>query len=72
MEVNVTSQALPGVPRPRVTMSATLTGFVLGTGLGILIAIGIVPRAHELGLDRSLMPVGDRLADHPDPWRWRR
>jgi len=36
-----------------VTLSATLLGFVFGTALGILIAIGIV---HVTTLDRSLMP----------------
>lgn len=36
-----------------VTMSATLAGFALGTGLGILLAVGIV---HVVTLDRSLMP----------------
>ena len=36
-----------------VTLSSTLAGFVLGTLLGILIAVGIV---HVTALDRSLMP----------------
>ncbi len=36
-----------------VTGSATLAGFVLGCGLGILLAVGIV---HLRTLDRSLMP----------------
>ncbi|WP_366658327.1 ABC transporter permease [Fodinicurvata sp. EGI_FJ10296] len=36
-----------------VTMASTIVGFVLGTGLGIIIAIGIV---HVRTLDRSLMP----------------
>lgn len=36
-----------------VTLSSTLLGFVLGTVLGILIAVGIV---HFTSLDRSLMP----------------
>ncbi|HMG48996.1 MAG TPA: ABC transporter permease, partial [Inquilinus sp.] len=36
-----------------VTMSSTLVGFVLGTLLGILLAVGIV---HVPTLDRSLMP----------------
>lgn len=36
-----------------VTMSSTLVGFVLGTLLGMLLAIGIV---HVRTLDRSLMP----------------
>lgn len=36
-----------------VTLSSTLLGFVLGTALGILIAVGIV---HVTALDRSLMP----------------
>jgi NitT/TauT family transport system permease protein len=36
-----------------VTLSSTLTGFGMGTLLGILIAVGIV---HVKALDRSLMP----------------
>ncbi|ODT13070.1 MAG: ABC transporter permease [Kaistia sp. SCN 65-12] len=36
-----------------VTLSATLAGFVIGTGLGLLLAIGIV---HVASLDKSLMP----------------
>lgn len=36
-----------------VTLSSTLLGFAFGTGLGILIAVGIV---HLKSLDRSLMP----------------
>lgn len=36
-----------------VTLSSTLLGFVFGSVLGILIAVGIV---HVLTLDRSLMP----------------
>ncbi|TIM09255.1 MAG: DUF559 domain-containing protein [Mesorhizobium sp.] len=36
-----------------VTLSSTLLGFAFGTGLGILIAVGIV---HVATLDRSLMP----------------
>jgi NitT/TauT family transport system permease protein len=36
-----------------VTLSSTLLGFVFGTALGILIAVGIV---HLTALDRSLMP----------------
>lgn len=36
-----------------VTMASTLVGFALGTGLGILLAVGIV---HVLTLERSLMP----------------
>ncbi|MEM7443465.1 MAG: ABC transporter permease [Pseudomonadota bacterium] len=36
-----------------VTMTSTLVGFVLGTVLGMLLAIGIV---HVRTLDRSLMP----------------
>ncbi|MBX9451093.1 MAG: ABC transporter permease [Mesorhizobium sp.] len=36
-----------------VTLSSTLTGFALGTALGIAIAVGIV---HVATLDRSLMP----------------
>ncbi|MEF2071699.1 ABC transporter permease [Consotaella aegiceratis] len=36
-----------------VTLSSTLTGFVIGTALGVLIAIGII---HSRTLDKSLMP----------------
>lgn len=36
-----------------ITFSSTLLGFVFGTGLGILIAVGIV---HSRTLDKSLMP----------------
>jgi NitT/TauT family transport system permease protein len=36
-----------------VTLSATMVGFLFGTVLGILIAVGIV---HFVALDRSLMP----------------
>jgi len=36
-----------------VTLSSTMLGFVFGTALGILIAVGIV---HFVALDRSLMP----------------
>ncbi|WP_375262057.1 ABC transporter permease [Palleronia sp.] len=36
-----------------VTMSATLTGFVIGTVLGILLAVGIV---HSRVMDMSVMP----------------
>ena len=36
-----------------VTLSSTLAGFVLGTALGILLAVGIV---HSRTLDASLMP----------------
>src|SRR5207344_1398614 len=36
-----------------VTVSATLLGFVFGTVLGILLAVGIV---HSPVLDRSLLP----------------
>jgi len=36
-----------------ITLSATLTGFVLGAGLGILLAIGIV---HNRAMDASVMP----------------
>jgi NitT/TauT family transport system permease protein len=36
-----------------VTLSATLAGFVLGAGLGILLAIGIV---HDRTMDASVMP----------------
>ncbi len=36
-----------------VTLSATVLGFVLGTGLGILLAVGIV---HNRAMDMSVMP----------------
>jgi NitT/TauT family transport system permease protein len=36
-----------------VTFSATMLGFVMGTVLGILLAIGII---HNKAMDRSLMP----------------
>jgi NitT/TauT family transport system permease protein len=36
-----------------VTLSATLAGFVLGAGLGILLAVGIV---HDRTMDASVMP----------------
>ena len=36
-----------------ITLSSTLTGFALGTILGILLAVGII---HSRVLDRSLMP----------------
>ena len=36
-----------------ITLSSTLLGFVLGTGLGIVLAIGVV---HSRVLDKSLMP----------------
>jgi NitT/TauT family transport system permease protein len=36
-----------------ITLSATLLGFVLGAGLGILLAIGIV---HNRAMDASVMP----------------
>lgn len=36
-----------------VTLSATLPGFIMGSALGILLAIGIV---HSRTLDKSLMP----------------
>ncbi|MTH96991.1 ABC transporter permease [Roseibium sp. RKSG952] len=36
-----------------ITLSSTLLGFVIGTGLGVLLAIGIV---HSRVLDKSLMP----------------
>jgi len=36
-----------------VTLSATLLGFVIGTGLGILLAVSIV---HNKAMDRSVMP----------------
>ncbi|MEZ5779971.1 MAG: ABC transporter permease [Paracoccaceae bacterium] len=36
-----------------VTLSATLVGFVIGTGLGVLLAVGIV---HNRAMDMSVMP----------------
>lgn len=36
-----------------LTLSATLLGFVFGTGLGILLAVGIV---HNKAMDNSVMP----------------
>ena len=36
-----------------ITLSSTLLGFALGTGLGVLLAVGIV---HSKVLDKSLMP----------------
>ena len=36
-----------------VTLAATLAGFALGAGLGILLAIGIV---HDRTMDASVMP----------------
>ncbi|MFN3500020.1 MAG: ABC transporter permease, partial [Pannonibacter indicus] len=36
-----------------ITLSSTLTGFAMGTLLGILLAVGIV---HSRVLDKSLMP----------------
>jgi len=36
-----------------ITLSATLMGFVFGTGLGILLAVGIV---HNKAMDNSVMP----------------
>ncbi|MFX0540827.1 ABC transporter permease [Roseovarius sp. S4756] len=36
-----------------VTFSATMLGFVLGTGLGVLLAVGIV---HNRTMDKSVMP----------------
>ena len=36
-----------------ITLSATLLGFALGTGLGILLAVGIV---YNKVMDRSVMP----------------
>lgn len=36
-----------------ITLSATLLGFVIGTALGILLAIGIV---HNRAMDKSVMP----------------
>ena len=36
-----------------ITLSATLLGFVMGVGLGILLAVGIV---HNRAMDLSVMP----------------
>lgn len=36
-----------------ITLSATLLGFLIGTALGILLAVGIV---HNRAMDRSVMP----------------
>lgn len=36
-----------------ITLSATLLGFVIGTALGILLAVGIV---HNRAMDKSVMP----------------
>jgi NitT/TauT family transport system permease protein len=36
-----------------VTLSATLVGFAIGTGLGILLAVGII---HNRAMDMSVMP----------------
>ncbi|MDF2140104.1 ABC transporter permease [Paenirhodobacter sp. CAU 1674] len=36
-----------------ITLSATMAGFALGTGLGILLAVGIV---HSRAMDMSVMP----------------
>jgi len=36
-----------------ITLSATLMGFAIGTGLGIVLAIGIV---HNRAMDQSVMP----------------
>ncbi len=36
-----------------ITVSATLLGFVIGTGLGVLLAVGIV---HNRAMDMSVMP----------------
>ena len=36
-----------------ITLSATLLGFVIGTGLGIVLAVGIV---HSRPMDMSVMP----------------
>ncbi|KQT86380.1 ABC transporter permease [Aurantimonas sp. Leaf443] len=41
------------VHHAQVTLSSTLLGFALGTGLGILLAVAIV---HSTVLDKSLMP----------------
>ncbi|GLQ54674.1 ABC transporter permease [Devosia nitrariae] len=55
---NTTALVAPTVPRSLlfhawVTLSATLAGFVLGSGLGILLAVMIV---HSEAMNRSLMP----------------
>lgn len=36
-----------------ITLSATLLGFAIGTGLGILLAVGII---HNRAMDKSVMP----------------
>ena len=36
-----------------ITFSATMLGFAIGTGLGILLAVGIV---HDRAMDMSVMP----------------
>ncbi len=36
-----------------ITLSATLLGFIIGTALGILLAVGIV---HNRAMDQSVMP----------------
>ena len=40
-----------------ITLSATLAGFALGTGLGILLAVGIT---HSRAMDLSVMPWRSR------------
>jgi NitT/TauT family transport system permease protein len=58
VRIDPTALVAPTVPRSLlfhawVTLSATLAGFVLGSGLGILIAVMIV---HSEAMNRSLMP----------------
>lgn len=36
-----------------ITLSATLLGFAIGTGLGVLLAVGII---HDKAMDQSVMP----------------
>lgn len=36
-----------------ITISATLLGFAIGTGLGVLLAVGII---HDKAMDQSVMP----------------
>jgi NitT/TauT family transport system permease protein len=55
---NTTALVAPTMPRSLlfhawVTLSATLAGFILGSGLGIVLAVLIV---HNRAMNRSLMP----------------
>lgn len=52
VEKNITSKRSL-VYHTWVTLSSTMLGFALGTGLGVLLAVGIV---HSKVLDKSLMP----------------